>query len=104
MDQTRAVLDLLPEDVRTSARIDSNGEVSWRLEDVPRALAALSDARLVVLGLDTRSYEEDGGIIEIPFADFSSSPMTPEQARDEALSVLSDYAGELGDWILITWR
>jgi len=30
--------------------------------------------------------------------------MTPEQARDEALSVLSDYAGELGDWILITWR
>ena len=96
-------LDRLPSHVRRTARVDPNGEVSWRLADIEDALAALAEAGFVVLGLDTRTYDEKGRITEIPFADFSSNPLAPEEARDEALAALRGYDGADGDWVLVSW-
>jgi hypothetical protein len=62
----------LPPDIRASARVDTNGEVSWPLADVRRAVAALGDAGRVILGLDARSYGNDGAVVtEASVADLS---------------------------------
>jgi hypothetical protein len=98
-----AALNGLPATVRAVARVDPNGEVSWPLANVADALTALTDAGFIVLDLDTRTYDEQGQVTEIPFADYSHSPLTPEQARDQSLAALHGYTGEKGDWVLVTW-
>ncbi|HEX5468254.1 MAG TPA: hypothetical protein VFW80_04305 [Gaiellaceae bacterium] len=103
MDTPAALTDL-PRHLQQAARVDPNGEVAWPLEDVADAITALADAGSVVLGLDTRTYYEAGGIMEVPRAEISQHPLTPEQERDEALSALDRYSGDYGDWVLVTWK
>lgn len=67
----------LPERVRSTARIDQNGEVSWPVECAAEAVNALADAGFVVLGLDARSYGDDGSIHETPW------PALPNEADDD---------------------
>ena len=94
-------LGVLSEDLRTSARADPNGEVSWHVRDAPAVLNELADAGRVVLGLDLRNYDEDGTFLENAWSVYEGSD--PAEARETALQALA--RDELpGDWALITWR
>jgi hypothetical protein len=93
-------LDVLPAALRESARRDENGEVTWPLADAAAVVDALADAGRVVLGLDVRTYGDDGSIAEVAWSDHSGRNV--EEARLAALAALrrEDLPG---DWVLVTW-
>ena len=94
-------LGVLSHELRSHARVDPNGEVSWHVRDAPAVLGQLADAGRVVLGLDMRDYEDDGTFREIAWSVYEGSD--PVEAREAALRALARE--ELpGDWALITWR
>ena len=104
-------ISMLPDDVRNRARFRENGEVEWRLADAPRAINALADAGLVVLGLDLRSYP-DGHTMEVAWSGFEpdrdlSVEANVEGVRRAALDALvrDNFAenAEFAEWILVTW-
>jgi hypothetical protein len=96
-------LDLLPEALRRSARVESNGEVAWPLPDAGAAIDALADAGVVVLGLDLRRYSDDGLVMEVAWSVFEpASSSDPVQAgRRSALEALR-RPDLPGDWVLVT--
>ena len=94
-------LGVLSDDVRSQARLDLNGEVSWHVRDAPAALSELAEAGRVVLGLDVRDYDDDGTFVETAWSVYPG--MDPVEAREAALEALT--RDELpGNWALITWR
>jgi hypothetical protein len=94
-------LGVLADELRSLARVDPNGEVSWQVRDAPAVLAQLAEADRVVLGLDVRDYDDDGSFVEIAWSVYDGAD--PLEACDAALRALE--RDELpGDWALITWR
>ena len=102
---------MLPDQVRDRARFRENGEVEWRLADAARAINALADAGLIVLGLDLRSYP-DGHTMEVAWSSFEPDrdagvEANVEDGRRAALDALvrDNFAenAEYAEWILITW-
>ena len=94
-------LPVLSDAVRSRARVDPNGEVSWHVRDAPTVLRELAEAGRVVLGLDVRNYDDDGTFVEIAWSVYNG--VDPVEARESALEALA--RDELpGDWTLITWR
>jgi hypothetical protein len=103
-------LNLLPEDVAAAAQVYANGEVSWPINDAERAIHALADAGLLILGLDVRQVDNDERIREVAWSSFNP-PSSDDRstalvaARDAALEALRrPDTHEFGDRILITWR
>lgn len=94
-------LGVLPAELRSRARIDSNGEVSWHVRDAPGVLTELAGAGRVVLGLDMRDYDDDGTFLETAWSVYDGGD--PVEAREAALGALA-RADLPGDWTLITWR
>jgi hypothetical protein len=99
----------LPDDVRRSARIHANGEVSWPIESAAVAIDALAEASFVVLGLDVRRTDDDDGARETAWSSFEPGGLDHDHdvraGRDAALEALSrPDVREFGDWILVTWR
>jgi len=90
----------LSDELRSRARVDSNGEVSWHVDDTPSTLRELAAAGRVVLGLDVRDYDETGSFVEIAWSVFEGSD--PIEAGDAAMEALL-RDGLPGDWVLITW-
>jgi hypothetical protein len=75
--------------------------VSWHVRDLTTVLEELAEAGRVVLGLDMRSYDDDGTFLETAWSVYNGAD--PVEAREAALAALA--RGELpGDWALITWR
>ena len=94
-------LGVLSDEVRSQARVDPNGEVSWHVRHTPAVLSELAEAGRVVLGLDVRDYEDDGTFHEIAWSVYNG--VDPVEAREAALGALA--RDELsGRWALITWR
>jgi hypothetical protein len=94
-------LGVLSDELRSPARVDPNGEVSWHVRDAPAVLSELAGAGRVVLGLDLRDYDKDGTFVEIAWSIYAGADAV--EARDSALGALA--RDELpGDWALITWR
>jgi hypothetical protein len=93
-------LAVLTAELRASARRETNGEVAWPLADAPAVINSLADANRVVLGLDLRTYDPDGGVHEVPWSDHSGQSV--EAARLAALAAL-ERRDLRGDWVLITW-
>ena len=90
----------LSDELRSRARVDSNGEVSWHVDDAPSTLRELAAAGRVVQGLDVRDYDETGSFVEIAWSVFEGSD--PIEAGDAAMeALLRDRLP--GDWVLITW-
>jgi hypothetical protein len=76
-------LSVLPADIRESAHVLANGEIEWRLADVPQAINALAAAGCVILGLDLRSYP-DGKTMEVPWSSFEPVASMDIDANVEA--------------------
>ncbi|MCG6566897.1 hypothetical protein [Tessaracoccus sp. ZS01] len=94
-------LGVLSDELRSNARVDTNGEVSWHVRDAPAVLSELAEAGRVVLGVDIRDYDEVGAFLEIAWSVYRGAD--PVEAREAALSALARE--ELpGDWALITWQ
>jgi hypothetical protein len=94
-------LGVLSDKLRSQARVDPNGEVSWHVRDAPAVLTELAEAGRVVLGLDLRDYGDDGSFLEIAWSVYEGAD--PVEAREAALRALARE--ELpGDWALITWQ
>lgn len=94
-------LAVLSDGLRSRARIYTNGEVAWHVQDAPAVLTELADAGRVSVGLDLRDYREDGSFLEVAWSVYEGAD--PVEARDAALRALA--RAELpGDWALITWR
>lgn len=94
-------LEVLSDDLRSKARVDPNGEVSWHVRDAPAALTQLADAGRVVLGLDIRDYDDHDSFVEVAWSVYPGGD--PLEARNAAHDALT--RGDLpGDWVLITWR
>lgn len=97
-------LAALPSEVAQAAHVDDNGEVWWRAEDAERAVNALADAGLIVLGLDLREYDGDGRFSEIAWSDYRPTGSDDvERGRTAALTALS-RADRTGNAVLITWQ
>jgi hypothetical protein len=60
----------------------------------------LAQSGRLVLGLDLRSYNDDGSFYEIAWSSFDGTDVMA--ARDSALLALR-RADLPGDWVLITW-
>jgi hypothetical protein len=100
-------LALLPDEVRRTAWIQSNGEVSWPFEAAAGAIEALAEAGFVILGLDVR-FQDDQSTRETAWSDFRPARVDREAevraGREAALEALArPDVREFGDWILITW-
>lgn len=100
-------LTSLPEEVRRSAWIQPNGEVSWPVGEAERAIKALAEASFIVLGLDVRR-QNDEFTLEVAWSAFEPTRADHEEdvraGRDAALEALArPDVREFGDWILITW-
>lgn len=94
-------LGVLSDELRSKARVDPNGEVSWHVRDAPVVLSELAEAGRIVLGLDMRDYDNDGSFLEIAWSVYNGRD--PVEARETALTALARE--ELpGNWALITWR
>jgi hypothetical protein len=94
-------LGVLSDELRSQARVDSNGEVSWHVRAAPAVLTQLAETGRVVHGLDMRDYDADGSFLEIAWSVYDGSD--PVEARESALRALA--RDELpGHWALITWR
>jgi hypothetical protein len=100
-------LALLPDEVRRSAWIQPNGEVSWPFEEAAAAIEALAEASFVVLGLDVRrqndqfTQETAWSAFEPACVDRRADVRAGREAALEALARAD--VREYGDWILITW-
>jgi hypothetical protein len=94
-------LEVLSDELRSQARVDPNGEVSWHVRDAPAVLSELAEAGRVVLGLDIRDYDNDGTFLEIAWSVYNGAD--PFEARVAALDALA-RDGLPGEWALITWR
>lgn len=93
-------LAVLSAALRSRVRADENGEVLWHVTEAPSVLEELAQAGRVVLGLDVRTYDENGAFFEIAWSSYEGNDAA--DARDAALRALG--RDELpGDWILITW-
>lgn len=104
-------IDELPEQVRRTARVYGNGEVAWPRADAEAAILALGQANCLVLGLDFRRNEEDGGLFEMWWSAHDPEGTATEDVRiatDQAINDLRCGLAEpdLADfpWVLITWR
>ena len=100
-------LALLPEEVRRTAWVQSNGEVSWPFEEAAGAIEALAEAGFVILGLDVR-FQDDQFTRETAWSAFEPARVEHDEdvlaGRDAALEALArPDTREYGDWILITW-
>ena len=94
-------LGAFSDELRSKARVDANGEVSWHVRDAPAVLGELAEAGRVVLGLDMRDYNDEETFLEIAWGVYDGAD--PAEAREAALGALA--RDELpGDWALITWR
>lgn len=115
----KAQLKALPPAVQETAHIYGNGEVSWPNRDAEAAIDALVDAGFLITGIDARTHFPDGGLREIPIADYGvalyaskerglwnadgpSVEPTPDARREVALRHLAS-AFEEGDYVLITY-
>jgi hypothetical protein len=103
-------LDLLPERVRSVARVYDNGEVAWRREDAEGAIVALGKANCLVLGLDFRRDEEDGGLFEMWWSAHDPAGKSREDVHIATRQALLDLQRGLADsqlsnfpCPLITW-
>jgi hypothetical protein len=101
-------LALLPEEVRRSAWIQRNGEVSWPFDEAAAAIVALAEAGFVVLGLDVRR-QNDQFTMETAWSAFEPAHVDRDEdvraGRVAALEALArSDVREYGDWILITWN
>jgi PAS domain-containing protein len=105
----------LPAEVVETARVDDNGEVSWRDIDTGAALESLAEAGRVILGLDVRFYDADGKFYEIAWTAFRSDEKLDEastvrRALDDARTGLAriDELEPPDDTVerrvLVTWR
>jgi hypothetical protein len=97
-------LALLPTDVAESANVDANGEVWWHTAHAGRAINALADAGLVILGLDMREYDDTGAFVEWAWSDYRPYGRDDvASARSAALAAL-DKPDRTGNAVLITWE
>jgi hypothetical protein len=93
----------LPADVAESAHVDTNGEVWWQGQDAERAVDALADAGLVILGLDLRDYGGDSRFFETAWSSYGPTGSDDvERARVAALAALA-RPDRTGNAVLITW-
>lgn len=104
-------IDPLPEPVRQAARVYDNGEVAWRREDAEAAIVALGQLNCLVLGLDFRRDDEDGGLFEMWWSAHDPAGTSVEDARIATEQAINDLRSGLADpdladfpWVLITWR
>lgn len=88
-------LGVLSDELRSQARVDPNGEVSWHVRDAPAVLSELGEAGRVVLGLDMRDYDDDGTFLEIAWSVYNGAD--PVEAREAALEAL-ERGGLPGEW------
>ena len=94
----------LPPDVVETAHVDDNGEVWWRLEHTERAINALADAGLVILGLDLREYDDGGHFLEVAWSAFQPTGSDDvECGRAAALAALA-RPNRTGNAVLVTWQ
>jgi hypothetical protein len=99
----------LPTDVLASARVYTNGEVSWPIGESERAIDGLCDAGFVILGLDVRRVDGEGRTSKVAWSYFAPSesddgPTNVARSREEALEALHRAdAHKFLDRILITW-
>ncbi|HEU5043420.1 MAG TPA: hypothetical protein VFT75_04725 [Nocardioidaceae bacterium] len=94
-------LDVISVELRSRARVDPNGEVSWHVQDAQAVLTELAEAGRVVLGVDMRDYNDDGTFVEVAWSVYEGTD--PVEARTTAQQALGRDALP-GDWALITWR
>lgn len=96
----------LPDSVRATAHVFSNGEVAWPNEHAEAAINALAANGNVILGLDARTLFLDGGVMEVPISVVRGRAEpdddSAEQARLDALEALPRAKAE-GTHVLITW-
>ncbi len=94
----------LPHEVAAAANVDANGEVWWHAQNAERAINALADTGLVVLGLDLREYDDQGNFFETAWSDYRPSGNNDvEEARTAALAALR-RPDRSGNAVLITWQ
>ena len=74
-------LGVLSNALRSRARVDRNGEVSWHVRDAPAVLGELAAAGRVVLGLDMRGYEDDGTFLSLGASTTVRTPWRPAKLR-----------------------
>ncbi len=91
---------MLSAELRSTAGVEANGEVLCPLSDAPAVINALAESGRLVLGLDLRSYSDDGSFYENAWSFYDGTDVMA--ARDSALLALS-RADLPGDWVLITW-
>src|SRR3954453_6122953 len=99
-------LAALPESVRATTHVFSNGEVAWPNEHAGAAINALAAAGHVILGLHARTLYPDGGVMEVPISAGSQDRTgldgdQPERARRDALATLPLAKAE-GTHVLVT--
>ena len=91
-------LGALSDQLRATARVDVNGEVSWSVRDAPAVFSELASAGRVVLGLDVRDYADDGTFLEVAWSVYNGADATV--ARDAALGALErDELPAIGCWL-----
>jgi hypothetical protein len=104
-----ALLQGLPDEVRSNAVVLPSGEVMWARPDAQAALHGIAAAGGQILGLDLRSdgpgsTPGPGVATEIPWADCSSS--TADDALGVALTALLSAGGDYPEhpWVLVPWK
>ena len=79
-------------------------------DDAEGAIVALADSGAVILGLDVRQIDADGGIHEMPWSDFrpddgAGLAANVAAGRDAAIDALRrDGARQFGGWVPVTWE
>ena len=84
----------LPAEIRTDARIDPTGEVSWSDSGAEAAINALTATGYVVLGVDVRFYDSAARFYEIQWSSFEpdaskAQVANVEDSRQRALEALA---------------
>ena len=105
LGQPDSDLAALPDSVRATAHVFSNGEVAWPNEHAEAAINALAANGHVILGLDARTLFPEGGVMEVPISAGhrrSERGDPAERARLDALDALPLAKAE-GTHVLITW-
>jgi len=82
--------------------------VSWPIDAAEAALGALADASFVILGLDVRRFDVDGGVWETAWSSFQPGGDRDDDVRaglDAALEALRrPDIDDFGGWVLVTWQ